>query len=283
MNAPDRPAENDAMHPRISVNNIGFMDEGIDRQVGYWPELGCRRFSLVGPQLDEQGVSLVQQALARGNYALETIVHPFSSAIPLSPDESSWEQPRARLSASIALAQQLGARSIYMTTGGHGTLTWEQAARAFVDAVAPCAAEARSKGVLLMIENAPAQYADLHIAHTLRDTLTLAEMAGIGVCIDLAGCWTEAGLQSMIAQAVPRCHLVQVSDYVLGDRSLPSRAVPGDGAIPLLRLLEWILAAGYEGNFDLELLGPRIDREGHVAATRRAVQTLGEMLHTVGA
>ena len=134
-----------------------------------------------------------------------------------------------------------------------------------------------------MSKNAPPQYADLHIAHTLRDTITLAELAGIGVCIDICGCWTEAGLKSWIGLGVPRCHLVQVSDYVLGDRSLPSRAVPGDGAIPLPTLLQWLLDAGYEGAFDLELLGPRIEQEGNLQAAQRAVANLSGMLNALGA
>jgi sugar phosphate isomerase/epimerase len=143
--------------------------------------------------------------------------------------------------------------------------------------------EAHRAGIALMIENAPPQYADLHIAHTLRDAITLAELAGIGVCIDICGCWTEADLKSLIELAVPRCHLVQVSDYVLGDRSLPSRAVPGDGAIPLPTLLRWLLDAGYEGAFDLELLGPRIDQEGNLQAAQRAVANLSDLLYALGA
>jgi sugar phosphate isomerase/epimerase len=77
--------------------------------------------------------------------------------------------------------------------------------------------------------------------------------------------------------------VIQVSDYVYGDRALPSRAVPGDGAIPLQRLLEWALAAGYKGAFDLELIGPRIDREGHLPATRRAAEEVGKVLQSLGA
>ena len=80
-----------------------------------------------------------------------------------------------------------------------------------------------------------------------------------------------------------RCHLVQVADYVLGDRAFPCRAVLGDGAIPLDRILGWILAAGYRGAFDLELMGPRIDQEGHVEAVRRTAERLGELLTRLGA
>ncbi|MBK6739382.1 MAG: hypothetical protein IPG64_16715 [Haliea sp.] len=54
-----------------------------------------------------------------------------------------------------------------MTTGGRGALSWEPAAKAFANAIAPCVDEAHRAGIALMIENAPPQYADLHIAHTI--------------------------------------------------------------------------------------------------------------------
>jgi hypothetical protein len=55
-----------------------------------------------------------------------------------------------------------------------------------------------------MIENASPLYADIHIAHTLRDTVTLAELAGIGVCIDLFAYWAEAGLRRTGRPGGPR-------------------------------------------------------------------------------
>jgi len=59
---------------------------------------------------------------------------------------------------------------------------------------------------------------------------------------------------------------------------LPARAVPGEGAIPIRRILEWTLQAGYTGAFDIELIGPRIDAEGRLPAVRRSAQILGQML-----
>jgi len=135
----------------------------------------------------------------------------------------------------------------------------------------------------LLIENASPLYADIHLAHTLRDAVTLAELSGLGVCIDFFACWTEAGLRDSIIRAMPRCHLVQVCDYIYGDRSLPSRAVPGDGAIPVKRLIAWILEAGYTGAFDLEMPGPRIAKEGAVAAIRRAANNVTEILQSLHA
>jgi sugar phosphate isomerase/epimerase len=121
------------------------------------------------------------------------------------------------------------------------------------------------------------------MAHTLDDTIRLAEIAGIGVCIDLGASWFEGGLQDKFRRALPLTRLVQVSDYVLGDRSTPCRAVPGDGVVPLERQIGQLLDLGYEGVFDIELTGPRIVAEGHRKAFVRAAETLSDILVRLGA
>jgi sugar phosphate isomerase/epimerase len=270
------------MHARICIDSISFLGATLPELCGHWRRLGARHVGLIDSQISANAAA-VRAALDRDGFELETIVHPCMPGRQLSQDESTWRAPRDALLRVIDAAVTLRARSIYMLTGGHGTLSWEEAAEVFSRIVAPCAARARDAGVVLAIENATALHADLHIAHTVRDLVTLAEMADIGINIDLFAGWTEAGLQQSIERAVPRLCLVQASDYVYGDRSLPARAVPGDGAIPLRRIIGWILRAGYQGKFDLELIGPRIDREGHVVAVERAARQLGAILTELGA
>ena len=77
--------------------------------------------------------------------------------------------------------------------------------------------------------------------------------------------------------------LVQVSDFGVGTLSTPNRLVPGDGDIPFQRVLGYVLDAGYQGMFDLELIGPKIEEEGYAAACRRAVDNLGAILESLGA
>lgn len=60
----------------------------------------------------------------------------------------------------------------------------------------------------------------------------------------------------------------------MGDRGLPCRAVPGDGAVPLERLVRLILASGFRGPFDLEIIGPQLEAEGREAGLRRAISWL---------
>jgi sugar phosphate isomerase/epimerase len=172
---------------------------------------------------------------------------------------------------------------MYLVSGGRGRMSWEQAADRFAALIAPCLPVAAEKGIRLTVETASPFNVDIHMAHTLDDTIHLAEIAGIGVCLELQACWFEGGLKEKFARCMPNTALVQISDYVAGDRTAPCRAVIGDGMVPVERLLGDVLEAGYEGVFDLELLGPRIVAEGPREATKRAAENLSDILVKLGA
>ncbi|MBU6266711.1 MAG: TIM barrel protein [Sphingomonadales bacterium] len=265
------------MHERLSVNSLCFPGKGWAELAGLWRECDAARVSFLSGLLGDDFAEADATLRALGK-PLETITHLFTTG-SITSDPAPM---RARLDRVIDFAAAHGGRSIYMMTGGHGGLDWEDAAATFAAAVAPCVARAERAGVHLLIEPCPPLYADGHLAHSLRDTVLLAEIAGIGVCIDLFACWAEAGLKETFARAMPRCHLIQVSDYVPGDRAYPCRAIPGDGAIPLQRLIGLALDAGYTGAFDFELIGPRIDATGHLEAVQRAGDVMGAMLHDLG-
>jgi sugar phosphate isomerase/epimerase len=178
---------------------------------------------------------------------------------------------RSKLVETIDLAHAIGACSICMTSGPRGDLSWKEAAARFTEEIAPCVEHARTAGVSLALEPTSHLYADASIAHRLADAVTLARAARISVGLDLFPCWMDSDIEDAIAAAGPLCAFVQVSDYVLGDRGLPCRAVPGDGAVPLDRLIRLILATGYRGPFDIEVIGPRLLAEGRAVGLRRAL------------
>jgi sugar phosphate isomerase/epimerase len=224
-------------------------------------------------------VDEAQRALAESGVRVETVNHQFGTYPDLEHDSGEAAE---KMFQAIDIAAMLGARSVYLQTGGRGSLTWEEAASRFAELIAPCRAAAAARGVDVLVENASSFNADIHIAHTLRDTIALAKLADIGLCIEWHACWMEAGLIGLLQQAIPMTGLVQVSDYVLGDRTAPCRAVPGDGVIPLERIIGNVMDAGYRGIFDIELVGPRIAAEGARPATERAAERISEILIELG-
>jgi sugar phosphate isomerase/epimerase len=269
------------MHRRVSLHQVAFVAESSRAFIEHCHTIGVEHVTLVTPVLKKPGdLEDAEQALAAGGPRATTLNHVFGVYPNLEQDSGEAAQ---HLLEAIDVAARVGGQAMYLITGGRGSLDWEQAAERFAALIAPCLPAAEKRGVRLLVENASALNVDIHSAHTLPDAIRMAEIAGIGVCIELHACWVEGNLRENFRRAMPLTGLVQVSDYVLGDRTTPCRAVPGDGVIPLERLLGDILDAGYEGLFDLELVGPRIEAEGARPATTRAAEYLSELLTRLGA
>lgn len=262
------------MHSRISINTLCLPPGGFHQHVERVARLGAPALSPTLEDLAGLEAGRASRLLRDTGLSVATLTHrAFGYATP-----EAALSARARLNATLEIAASIGAASVTLTTGGRGDLSWTEASLRFAAAIGPCAERAASVGVRLAIEPTSHLYADVSIAHRLTDTTALARDAGIHLGIDLFACWFDADIEEAIAAAIPLCTLVQVSDYVYGDRGLPCRATPGDGVIPLRRLLPAIVAAGFDGWFDIEIFGPRIEREGAEAALRRAATTIAEIL-----
>lgn len=257
-----------------------FADASLADAIGFAREIGVQRIGVPNWTLEAAGWNRGLDLIRDCGMTVSTIIHP--SMFQLD-NEVGWEQSRAMLMRSLEAASTVGAETVYTTTGPAGRLTWEEAADALTEAVAPVVEYAVSIGVPLLIETTNPLRVPASFVHHLADAALLAERTGLGLCVDIYACWTERALHRTIERAVERIHLVQVSDFVNGTLDMPNRAVPGDGDIPLQRIIAGVLSAGYAGAFDLELLGPRIDAEGHVAAARRSVERLSDLLASASA
>jgi len=261
-----------SVHERLVVNQVSLpVDNPLARDVQLLIGVGVTRMGVNADKLAAAGWDEGIATLQRADMQVPYLIH--RTAFKLA-DPSGRGQEIARAHRTIDAAAALEAPLVYLTTGPAGPLSWEEAAARFLDAVGRVAEHAAGAGVRLALETTNPQFADVDILHTLAATLDVAERAGTGVCLDVHATWTEPGLAENIARAGDRLALVQVSDYVPGSRTL-DRAVPGDGVIPLERILGAVRATGYAGPIDLELFGAR--DEDPVAAILRALAHL-EML-----
>ena len=133
-------------------------------------------------------------------------------------------------------------------------------------------------GIAFAIEHTNSLRVDVGFVHTLRDAIDLAGRLDTGVCMEINACWAERGLAQTIRAGIDRIRLVQVSDFRVGTVASSQRLVPGDGDIPLARIIADLLGAGYEGLFELELIGDAITEEGYDKAIPRAVIALDTLL-----
>ena len=266
------------MHPRACVSAISTFKLALDEDLAFWDRHGITTVGVSVAKLERfgwpEGTQLVADAVSRGLRVANLIgLGPFHLANP-----PSWPKQQERLVRSIETAATVGAECMVFTTGPFAPLTWEEAADALDAALTPILAEAARRNVPFAIEHTNSLRVDVGFVHTLRDAIDLARRFDVGVCMELNACWAERDLDATIRAGVDRIRLVQVSDFKVGTVASSQRLVPGDGDIPIARILRTVLDAGYRGVFDLELIGDAINAEGYDAAVPRAVEQLGAIL-----
>ena len=270
------------MHPRACVSAISTFRLSLAEDLAFWQAHGITNAGVSVAKLEaygwDGGTELVLAAVARGLRVVDLIgLGPFHLA-----DPRRWDAQRERLIRSIDTAVAVGAPAIVFTTGPFAPLTWEEAADALEAALAPVLHEARARAVDFAIEHTNSLRVDVGFVHTFRDAIDLARRLDTGVCMEVNACWAERGLAETIRAGVDRVRLVQVSDFKVGTVASSQRLVPGDGDIPLGRIVRELVDAGYSGPFELELIGDAIVAEGYEAAVPRAVRALDALLTDAG-
>ncbi len=270
------------MHPRACVSAISTFTLSLPDDLAFWAAHGITNAGVSVAKLEafgwERGTELVVDAVGRGLKVVDLIgLGPFHLA-----DPSRWDAQRDRLVRSIDTATTVGAGSIVFTTGPFAPLTWEEAADALEQALEPVLREARARAVDFAIEHTNPLRVDVGFVHTLRDAIDLSRRLDTGVCMEMNACWAERGLTATIRDGVDRIRIVQVSDFKVGTIASSQRLVPGDGDIPIARIMGDLVDAGYRGAFELELIGDAITAEGYDVAVPRAVDALERHFRELG-
>jgi sugar phosphate isomerase/epimerase len=255
-----------SFHPRLSVNSICSMHQSLDEDLALWADLGIDHVGLITPKFDDPGWDAGRRAVVDAGLRV-----------------SSVSCYRDGIAESVELTAGVGSGILYFPPGTAGAIPWEEAAESLCRETAPMVVRANELGVRLAVEPTNPLRTDVSFVHTVRDAVDLARMADIAIVVDFYASWYERNLEETVRKNIDVVALVQICDYQLGTFDMPNRCAVGDGDIPVERLLGMVLDAGYQGAFDLEILGPRIEEEGYRAPITRSLERASAMLDRLGA
>jgi sugar phosphate isomerase/epimerase len=245
-----------------------------------WPfERDVEAFVAAG--VDGIGVSLAKVdacGVARAAALLRDAALPVScltssGCFPLG-DEAGERAALARAREHLRIAAELRSACLLVLSGNAPSLAWEEASARARPLFAELAREAERAGVRLALEPTSQLRMDLSFLHGFGEALDFVDDIGspwLGVVLELNNAWIERRLYDDIRARTDRIALVQVSDFQVGTLAANERVVPGDGDIPLVRIAGTLAAAGYDGWYDIELLGRAIEDEGYASVVPRAL------------
>lgn len=220
-----------------------------------------------GWTLDFNGWDKCRERLAASRFAVRSLIAPSFLTLP---DRSKWPTEQQRLRDVVDMCVALDCPRFYGTTGPRGDLYFDEATDRLTEGLVPVLDYAREQGVSVLLETTQPLRVDLHFVFSIPDLVEVCQRAGLGMCFDIGSCWTERDIERKLEELGSQASMVQLSDFVPGTVSSMERAVPGDGIVPLERIVAALARSGFSGLWDIELLGDRSQGESPAEALNRS-------------
>jgi sugar phosphate isomerase/epimerase len=260
--------------PRISVHALSSRGWSLRQDLELYDRLRIRRISVALPKLADAGIEEAVDGIVGRQLRVDGI---FAGRAFDLTDESSWPAVQDAMITAVGVGERLGADTLQTTGGSARGQTFEPAAERLARALEPVSTAARRHGLRVALEPTRPQFAHVGMVHSLRDALALAERLDLWLAPDTAHLWWEPGLFDLLEAGAPRFATVQVADLGF-DGPVVERLVPGDGQLPLASFFGAVGAGGFDGPFELELIGQTIEEEGYESAIRRSLASVGALL-----
>ncbi|HEX7858455.1 MAG TPA: sugar phosphate isomerase/epimerase [Sphingobium sp.] len=265
-------------HPRLSVDAMCTFRWSFDRDLALWSDMGVRHAGLLITKLAPDPAAAMARLTTAGIKCSTLITESFDLNA-----RDTWGKTHEAHRTAIDLVASQGGHSIYFTPGRTTTISWQEDFDRLAEALDPTVAYGHEKGVLSSIE--PSLRTSASFVNTLRDAIDVAERTGIKLVVDFANVWMERDFRETIARAMPHISLMQIDDVVIGGQGRPSpggRIHIDQGELPLRRMMQDVLDAGYTGVFDLEVVAADFSADCDEDELRRGIDAASALLSDMG-
>ncbi len=236
--------------------------------IGVWRQ----KLSDFGPQkgaelLEEQGME---------------VSHLFWAGGFTGSDGRTFRESLDDAMEALRTAAEIRARSLVVYSGARAGHTANHARRLIKDALTQLAPLATELNVKLAVEPMhPGCAGQWTFLTSLDDVLAMLAAVGspqVQMVFDTYHLGQQPGLLERIPALIPQIALVQLGDLKSPPVGEQNRCRLGTGVLPLREIVAALRAAGYDGHFDVELIGEEIETCDYRSLVEQAKSDVQELL-----
>jgi len=187
---------------------------------------------------------------------------------------------------ALRTARQLGTHCLVVYSGARAGHTHNHARRLLRDALRELSPASSELGVSLAVEAMhPGCAAEFTFLTTVEDVLSLlaaVDSPQVKMVFDTYHLGLSEGLVARIPELVPHIAIVQLGDMKSAPAGEQNRCRLGDGIVPLKEIVAALAAAGYDGFYDVELLGEEIESMDYHALLEHAKGAFRDLVLPAG-
>jgi sugar phosphate isomerase/epimerase len=201
-------------------------------------------------------------------------------------DGRSYRESLDDAAEALRTAAEIRAENLIVYSGARAGHTFNHARRLIKDALAELAPLAAELGVCLAVEpmhpGCAGQWTFLTSVDDVLTLLTSVASPQVKMVFDTYHLGQDPRIVGRIAELSPHLALVQLGDARQPPSGEQNRCRLGEGAVPLREIVAALADAGYNGYYDVELLGEEIEVSQYAALIEHAKRAFAELVDNVG-
>jgi sugar phosphate isomerase/epimerase len=198
-------------------------------------------------------------------------------------DGHSYRESLADAREALQLARALQTDHLVVYTGARNGHTQNHARRLFMSALGELLPLAEDLRIVLAVEPMHEGCADeWTFLTTLDEALSLVQSVGnpyLKLAFDTYHFGHDPGIVDQIGSIAPHVGVVHLGDSKVPPDREQNRQCLGDGGVPLRCIVKAFRQAGYDGYYDVELMGEEIESCDYRDLLSRSKRAFDEWLH----
>jgi sugar phosphate isomerase/epimerase len=247
------------------------------RCIDAWSRAGLGGIGVGLPQFHQAGVERSMRQLL----ASELVVSNFQGAYLYELDDPPKFKTRQQDALKyLDMAAELGAECFTAECVPRGMMPWDEAAEHIVEQTMAILPEIHARNLRLAIEPVSPIRQDVTFINLAADAVDIVRRVddpSFGYLFDTYHLWWQRGIEDLARQSASQIFYVQVSDHKAITLRTQDRAMPGQGIIPLHRLVHALADGGYAGWWELEVISDHNEEMGIELALQTAARGITDV------
>lgn len=269
--------------PRLSMNEMTTYRWSFEEDVAQYAAAGLTGIGVWRQKLSDYGEEKGIELLADSGLAVSNLLWAGGFT---GSDGRSLRDSLDDAADAVRLAGELGCSCLVVYSGARAGHTLSHARRIVRDALVSLLPLAEEHGVSLAVEPMHKECcAECTFLHTLDDALALIgeiDHPLVKLTLDTYHLGWDPGLPARLEAIVPRLAVVHLGDGHPPRNQEQNRCTLGDGQLPLAKLVSTLGGCGYDGFYDVELLGEEVETTDYRHLLAQSKQAFGDLLAAAG-
>ena len=245
---------------RLSVSELSTFRWSFEEDVLHYHAAGFDAIGIWRPKLMDYGEEKGLELLSEHGLSISSL--QWIGGFTGSDGRSYRESLHDGLDA-VQLAADMGAPTVTVLSGGRGGHTKSHANRVLRTALKELSEAAQAVGVKLAVEpmhiGCAFEWSFVNTIPQCLDLISAIDSPNLGITFDCYHLAQDANTMDWLDSIIPFVGLVQLGDAKHAPMGEQNRCLLGEGVVPLQSIVERFQQQGYDGFYEIEIVGQEVE------------------------